>query len=131
MPVEVTWDGMDTALLKRFWEAHPEERATLADISDRVIFFHRGITQVHAYNIVLCRLEHLQIEKFLGLYILSTVLRTNPETFQFSGFVHSFYSVKCDSQHNFWVAEKSKGGLQGVSENVSCFIWRYFKLLCE
>ena len=47
MPVEVNWSNMDTALMKRFWDARPpEEREGIADMSDRVLVFHRGITSV-------------------------------------------------------------------------------------
>ena len=45
-PVEVNWEYMDTALMQRFWANHEEERASKADISDRVLVFHRGISTV-------------------------------------------------------------------------------------
>lgn len=47
MPVEVNWSNMDTALMARFWNARPaEEREGNADMSDRVLVYHRGITSV-------------------------------------------------------------------------------------
>ena len=47
MPVEVNWSNMDTALMNRFWDARPpEERENIAEMSDRVLVFHRGITSV-------------------------------------------------------------------------------------
>ena len=42
----VNWEYMDTALMQRFWANHEEERASKADISDRVLVFHRGISTV-------------------------------------------------------------------------------------
>ena len=40
------WEAMDAQLLRRFWERHAAERASAADISDRVLVFHRGISDV-------------------------------------------------------------------------------------
>ncbi|KAK9804732.1 hypothetical protein WJX72_002789 [[Myrmecia] bisecta] len=48
MPVDVKWDLMDSSLLKRFWAGRQAERASLADISDHIIVFHRGIKTVKA-----------------------------------------------------------------------------------
>lgn len=45
-PVDVRWEAMDAQLLRRFWERHAAERAGAADISDRVLVFHRGISDV-------------------------------------------------------------------------------------
>ena len=45
-PVEVNWEYMDTGLMRRFWANHEDERASKADISDRVLVFHRGISTV-------------------------------------------------------------------------------------
>lgn len=46
MPVEVTWNKISDKLLKNFWARHPAERQGLADISDRILVFHRGIKEV-------------------------------------------------------------------------------------
>ena len=46
MPVEVTWNKISDKLLKTFWAKHPMERQGLADISDRILVFHRGIKEV-------------------------------------------------------------------------------------
>ena len=47
MPVEVNWSFMDTSLMKRFWDARPpEEQEGIAEMSDRVLVFHRGVTSV-------------------------------------------------------------------------------------
>ena len=45
-PVEVNWEYMDTELMQRFWANHKDERSSKADISDRVLVFHRGISTV-------------------------------------------------------------------------------------
>ena len=45
-PVEVNWEYMDTGLMQRFWANHADERSSKADISDRVLVFHRGISTV-------------------------------------------------------------------------------------
>ena len=45
-PVEVNWEYMDTELMQRFWANHEDERSSKADISDRVLVFHRGISTV-------------------------------------------------------------------------------------
>ena len=37
---------MDTELMQRFWANHEDERSSKADISDRVLVFHRGISTV-------------------------------------------------------------------------------------
>lgn len=46
MPVEVDWSKNDSSLLSRFWAERPSERAEAADISDRVLVYHRGIDKV-------------------------------------------------------------------------------------
>ena len=46
MPVEVTWHKISDELLKTFWARHPSERQGLADISDHIMVFHRGIKEV-------------------------------------------------------------------------------------
>lgn len=46
MPVEVTWNKISDKLLRDFWARHPAERQGLADISDRILVFHRGIKEV-------------------------------------------------------------------------------------
>jgi hypothetical protein len=43
MPVEVDWSKNDTSLMSRFWAAHPGQQAEAAEISDRILVFHRGI----------------------------------------------------------------------------------------
>ena len=47
MPVEVNWSQMDKGLMKRFWDARPsKEQEGIAEMSDRVLVYHRGITSV-------------------------------------------------------------------------------------
>lgn len=46
MPVEVTWNKISDKLLRDFWARHPAEQQGLADISDRILVFHRGIKEV-------------------------------------------------------------------------------------
>ncbi len=46
MPVEVDWSKNDTSLVSRFWASHPGEQAEAAEISDRILVFHRGIDTV-------------------------------------------------------------------------------------
>jgi hypothetical protein len=46
MPVEVDWSKNDTSLMGRFWAAHPGEQAEAAEISDRILVFHRGVDTV-------------------------------------------------------------------------------------
>ncbi len=46
MPVEVDWSKNDTSLIGRFWDAHPGQQAEAAEISDRILVFHRGIDTV-------------------------------------------------------------------------------------
>ena len=55
MPVEVTWHKISDQLLKSFWARHPEERRGLADISDHILVFHRGIKEVRNAGALLCR----------------------------------------------------------------------------
>ena len=43
MPVSVDWNCKDDAMLSRYWEDHPEEREGVAEMSDRVLVFHRGV----------------------------------------------------------------------------------------
>lgn len=43
MPVSVNWKCKDDTMLARYWEAHPDEREGLAESSDRVLVFHRGV----------------------------------------------------------------------------------------
>mmetsp|Transcript_19840 Transcript_19840/g.59942 ORF Transcript_19840/g.59942 Transcript_19840/m.59942 type:complete len:665 (-) Transcript_19840:1314-3308(-) len=43
MPVEVDWKQNDTSLLSRFWDQHPGQQEAAAEISDRILVFHRGI----------------------------------------------------------------------------------------
>lgn len=43
MPVSVNWKYKDDAMLARYWEAHRDERVGLAEMSDRVLVFHRGV----------------------------------------------------------------------------------------
>lgn len=45
-PVDINWDYMDGGLFRRFWAAHPEERAGAAPICDNILVFARGITTV-------------------------------------------------------------------------------------
>ena len=45
-PVDINWDYMDSGLFRRFWAAHPDERAAAAPISDNILVFMRGITTV-------------------------------------------------------------------------------------
>lgn len=46
MPIEVSWEYMDTQLLQRFWSGHPQLQMQMADISERILVFHRGIHTV-------------------------------------------------------------------------------------
>ena len=46
MPIEVTWEVMDTQLLQRFWSGHPRLRRGTAHLQERVMVFHRGIHTV-------------------------------------------------------------------------------------
>ena len=46
MPVEVDWSKHDRSLIGRFWAAHPGEQAEAAEISDRILVYHRGIDTV-------------------------------------------------------------------------------------
>lgn len=39
---------MDGELLQRFWAGHEEERLGAANIADRILVFHRGISTVRA-----------------------------------------------------------------------------------
>lgn len=55
-PVDVRWEAMDAQLLRRFWERHAAERASAADISDRVLVFHRGISDVRPSRSLLVHL---------------------------------------------------------------------------
>lgn len=48
-PVEVNWNYMDTSLLQKFWAKHEENQVGMAPISDRILFFHRGITTVRHF----------------------------------------------------------------------------------
>lgn len=52
MPVEVDWSKNDTSLMGRFWVAHPGEQAEAAEISDRILVFHRGIDTVRPLNAI-------------------------------------------------------------------------------
>lgn len=54
MPIEVSWEYMDTQLLQRFWSGHPHLQMETADISERMLVFHRGI---HTVSCILVRLE--------------------------------------------------------------------------
>ena len=46
MPIEISWEYMDTQLLQRFWSGHPHLQTETADISERMLVFHRGIHTV-------------------------------------------------------------------------------------
>jgi hypothetical protein len=46
MPVEVDWSKHDRSLVGRFWAAHPGEQAEAAEISDRILVYHRGVDTV-------------------------------------------------------------------------------------
>lgn len=46
MPVEVDWSRNDTDLLGRFWDQHQGQQEASAEISDRILVFHRGIDTV-------------------------------------------------------------------------------------
>lgn len=48
MPIEVTWEVMDTQLLQRFWSGHPRLRRGTAHLQERVMVFHRGIHTAHS-----------------------------------------------------------------------------------
>eukprot|EP00198_Chlamydomonas_reinhardtii_P011487 XP_001700824.1 predicted protein [Chlamydomonas reinhardtii] len=53
LPVEVNWDYYDDRMLKSFWASTPERqelRARLPDMADRVLVFHRGITETGMYT---------------------------------------------------------------------------------
>jgi hypothetical protein len=49
MPVEVDWSKNDTELIGRFWEQHPAEQMKAAEISDRILVYHRGIDTVRSF----------------------------------------------------------------------------------
>ncbi len=46
------WDAMDAELLRRYWTRHAAERASAADICERVLVFHRGISNVRCSSTV-------------------------------------------------------------------------------
>lgn len=47
LPVEVDWSSMDSALLHRYWQAHPEQRADIPeDLADHILLFRRGVGDV-------------------------------------------------------------------------------------
>jgi energy-converting hydrogenase Eha subunit F len=54
MPVEVDWSKHDTSLVGRFWAAHPGEQAEAAEISDRILVYHRGVDTVTLLCHVFC-----------------------------------------------------------------------------
>ncbi len=42
MPVEVQWSIFDGSLLRRYWSQHAAQRSRAADITDKILVFHRG-----------------------------------------------------------------------------------------
>ena len=48
MPIEISWEYMDTQLLQRFWSGHPHLQQGTADISERMLVFHRGVHTVRS-----------------------------------------------------------------------------------
>lgn len=50
MPVEVDWSKNDTSLIGRFWDQRPGEQDKAAEISDRILVYHRGIDTVHFWS---------------------------------------------------------------------------------
>ncbi|KAK9809543.1 hypothetical protein WJX73_000179 [Symbiochloris irregularis] len=74
MPVEVNWANMDTHLMNRFWDTRPpEEKENIADMSDRVLVYHRGITSMKARGKFIndkidLLVSYLIVHPFLRLY---------------------------------------------------------------
>eukprot|EP00891_Asterochloris_glomerata_P004101 jgi/Astpho2/4101/Aster-01245 len=48
MPVEVQWSIFDGSLLRRYWSQHAAQRSRAADITDKILVFHRGVKTVRA-----------------------------------------------------------------------------------
>ena len=48
LPVTVDWGALDRRMLQRYWGDHPEQRAELPDLSDRILIFCRGFEPVRA-----------------------------------------------------------------------------------
>ncbi|KAK9839613.1 hypothetical protein WJX81_000929 [Elliptochloris bilobata] len=72
-PVDVRWEAMDPELLRRFWTRHAADRATAADISERVLVFHRGISNVRAQGLYINEkldllIQYLIVDPFQALY---------------------------------------------------------------
>ena len=42
MPVEVRWGIFDGSLLRRYWSQRVDQRSRAADITDKILVFHRG-----------------------------------------------------------------------------------------
>jgi hypothetical protein len=71
MPVEVNWDVLDKSLLSRYWASHTQQRARLADVSDRILIFHRGVNTVHAKDMYIMD----KIDLLIGYLVVNPIAK--------------------------------------------------------
>lgn len=79
MPVEVDWSKNDTELIGRFWEQHPAEQMKAAEISDRILVYHRGIDTATASGLYLMEKIDLLVSYVIAGPIARFLVRQFPQ----------------------------------------------------
>ncbi|CAD7700320.1 unnamed protein product [Ostreobium quekettii] len=66
MPVTVNWDYLDKDMLTRYWEGRPEERGGLAEMSDSILVFHRGVGVIKVEGLFISEKIDLLVAHLVG-----------------------------------------------------------------
>ncbi|KAK9827868.1 hypothetical protein WJX74_006810 [Apatococcus lobatus] len=113
MPVEVTWNKISDTLLKTFWSKHPMERQGLAEISDRILVFHRGIKEVRAQGMFINEKIDLLVQYVIVEPLSALLIKWAPTLRQYVKQANAYFggSTMINNRHiEAWLGSDDPGG---------------------